>query len=70
MQVVVQLLLLCVCMCHFSALLWGGSVTRQDIRRLKTFQVKCLQDIVTLSDMWCNVDILEETGELPIKESN
>ena len=33
-------------------------------------QIRCLCDIVgvTLWDVWCNVDILEETGELPIKE--
>ena len=59
-----------VCVCHFSALLWGGSVTQQDISRLNTFQASSLQDIVTLLNMWCNVDILEETGELPIKESS
>ena len=46
------------------------TVTQQDIRRLKTFQMRCLRDIVgvTLWDMRRNVDILEETGELPIKE--
>ena len=33
------------------------------------FQVRCLWDIVTLWNMRCNVDILEETGELPIKRS-
>ena len=61
-----------VCVCHFSALLWGGAVTQQDISRLNTFQASSasLQDIVTLLNMWCNVDILEETGELPIKESS
>ena len=47
-------------------LLYGAetwTVTQQDIRRLKTFQMRCLQDIVgvTLWDMWRNVDILEET---------
>ena len=56
-----------------SVLLYGAetwSVTQQDIRRLKTFQMRCLRDIVgvTLWDMRRNVDILEETGELPIKE--
>ena len=76
MHVVVQLLLLCVCararvcVCHFSALLWGGAGTQQDISRLNTFQASSLQDIATLLNMWCNVDILEETGELPIKESS
>ena len=48
-----------------SMLLYGPetwSVTQQDIRRLN--------DIVgvTLWDMRRNVDILEETGKLPIKE--
>ena len=45
-------------------------VTHQEIRRLKTFQMRCLQDIVgvTLWDMRHNVDILEETGGLSIKE--
>ena len=56
-----------------SVLLYGAetwTVTQQEIRRLKTFQMRCFQDImgVTLWDMWCNVDILEESGELPIKE--
>ena len=56
-----------------SVLLYGAetwTVTQQDIRRLKTFQMRCLRDIVgvTLWDMRRNVDILEETGELPIKE--
>ena len=51
-----------------SVLLW--MVTQEDIRRLKTFQMRCFRDIVgvTLWDMQCNVDILEETGKLPIKE--
>ena len=54
-------------------LLYGAetwTVTQQDIRRLKTFQMRCLRDIVgvTLWDMRRNVDILEETGELAIKE--
>ena len=56
-----------------SVLLYGAetwSVTQHDIRRLKIFQMRCLHDIVgvTLWDKWCNVDILEETGELPIEE--
>ena len=54
-------------------LLYGAetwTVTQQDTRRLKTFQMRCLRDIVgvTLWDMRRNVDILEETGELAIKE--
>ena len=53
---------------HYGVEIW--LVTQQDIRRLKTFQIRCLQDIVSviLWDMQRNVDILEETGELPIKE--
>ena len=56
-----------------SVLLYGAetwSPTQQDIRRLKTFQMKCLRDIVgvTLWDMRRNADIPEETGELPIAE--
>ena len=56
-----------------SVLLYGAetwSVTQHDIRRLKTFQMRCLRDIVgvTLWDKRRNVDILEETGELPIEE--
>ena len=57
----------------WSVLLYGvetWSVTQQDMRRLNTLQMRCLRDIVgvTLWDMRRNVDILEETGELPIKE--
>ena len=54
-----------------SVLLYGAEtwlITKQEIRRLKTFQMRSLWDIVTLWDMLCNVDILEATGELPIKE--
>ena len=56
-----------------SVLLYGAetwSVTQHDIRRLKTFQMRCLRDIVgvTLWDKRRNVDILEETGELAIEE--
>ena len=53
---------------HYGVEIW--LVTQQDIRRLKTFQIRCLQDIVSviLWDMQRNVGILEETGELPIKE--
>ena len=45
-------------------------VTQQDIRTMKTFQMRCLWHIVgvTLWDMQCNVNILSETGELPTKE--
>ena len=56
-----------------SVLLYGAEtwpVTQRDVRRLKTFQMRCLRDIVgvTLWDMRRNVDILEETGELPVEE--
>ena len=41
-----------------------------DIRRLKTFKMRCLRDILglTLWDMHQNVDLLKETGELPVEE--
>ena len=56
-----------------SVLLYGAEtwpVTQHDIRRLKTFQMRCLRDIVgvTLWDKQHNADILEETGELPVEE--
>ena len=56
-----------------SVLLYGAEtwpVTQHDIRRLKTFQMRCLRDILglTLWDMHRNVDILKETGELPVEE--
>ncbi len=44
------------------------SVTQQDMSRLKTFRMRWDIVDVTLWDLRCNVDILEETGELPIKE--
>ena len=55
-----------------SVLLYGAetwSVTQHDIRKLKTFQMRCLWDIVgvTLWDMRRNADILEETRELPME---
>ena len=55
-----------------SVLLYGAEtwpVTQHDIRKLKTFQMRCLRDIVgvTLWDMRRNADILEETGELPME---
>ena len=56
-----------------SILLYGAKtwpVPQHDVRRLKTFQMRCLRDImgVTRWDKRLNVDILEETGELPIEE--
>ena len=43
---------------------------QHDIRRLKTFQMRGLRDILglTLWDMHWNVDILKETGRLPVEE--
>ena len=54
-------------------LLYGAEtwfVTQQELRKLDAFQMKCLQEIVgvTLWDRRRNVDILEETGELPVEE--
>ena len=45
------------------------AVTQHDIRRFKTFQMRCLRNILglTLLDRRRNIDILEETGELPIE---
>ena len=56
-----------------SVLLYGAetwSVTQQDIRRLKTFQMRYLLEVmgVTFCDMRRNFDILEETEVLSIKE--
>ena len=56
-----------------SVLLYGAEtwpITQHDIRRLKTFQMRCLRDIigVTLWDKRRNTNILEETGELPVGE--
>ena len=52
-----------------SVLLYGAVVTQHNIRRLKTFQMRCLRDILglTLLDRRRNIDILQETGELPIE---
>ena len=52
----------------YSAETWP--VTQHDIRRLKTFQMRCLWDIIGVS-LWGkqrNADILEETGELPVEQ--
>ena len=45
-------------------------MTQHDLRRLKTFQMRCLRDILglTLWDMHRNVGILKEIGELPVEE--
>ena len=52
---------------HYGAT-WA--VTQQELRKLHAFQMKCLREIVgvTLWDRRRNVDILEETGELPVEE--
>jgi hypothetical protein len=60
------------CLMVMSVLLYGAetwAVTQHNIRRLKTFQMRCLRDILglTLLDRRRNIDILEETGELPIE---
>ena len=56
-----------------SVLLYGAEtwpVTQHDIRKLKTFQMRCLRYILglTLWDMHRNVDILKVAGELPVEE--
>ena len=56
-----------------SVLLYGAerwAVMQQDLRRLHAFQMKCLRDIVgvTLWHKRRNVDILAETGEMPVKD--
>ena len=56
-----------------SVLLYGAetwAVTQQDLRRLHAFQMKCLRGIVGVT-LWYkrrNVDILAETGEMPVKD--
>ena len=52
----------------YSAETW--SVTQHDIRGLKTFHMRCLQGILGLNlwNMYRNVDILKETGKLPVEE--
>ena len=46
------------------------AVTQQELRKLHTFQIKCLREIVgvTLWDRRRNADIFEETGELSVEE--
>ena len=56
-----------------STLLYGAetwSVTQKDIRKLTTFQMRCLRDILglTLWDRRRNTDILEECGETTMRE--
>ena len=54
-------------------LLYGAetwTVTQHDIRRLKSFQMRCLRNIlgITLWNRVRNSDILERTGVLPVEE--
>ena len=56
-----------------STLLYGAEtwpVTQKDIRRLTTFQMRCLRDILglTLWDRRRNVDVLEECGETTVRD--
>ena len=48
----------------------GHAVTQQDIRKLRTFHMRCLLAILSISlwDMLRNADILKETSELAIEE--
>ena len=65
-------------MCAFrtlvmSVLLCGADtwpVPQQDIRKLKTFQMRCLRDVlgITCWNMPWNTEILERTGELPVED--
>ena len=54
-------------------LLYGAetwTVTQHDIRKLKSFQMRCLRDIlgITLWNRVRNTDILARTGVLPVEE--
>ena len=56
-----------------SVLLYGAEtwpVAQQDIRKLKTFQMRCLRDVlgVTRWNMLRNTEVLERTGELPVED--
>ena len=56
-----------------SVLLCGAEtwpVPQQDIRKLKTFQMRCLRDVlgITCWNMLRNTEILERTGELPVED--
>ena len=45
-------------------------VTQQDIQKLKTFQMRCLSDVLGVArwNMLRNTVILERTGELPVED--
>ena len=54
-------------------LLYGAetwTVTQHDVRKLKSFQMRCLRDIlrITLWNRVRNTDILARTGVLPVEE--
>ena len=56
-----------------STLLYGAEtwpVTQKDIRKLTTFQMRCLRDILnlTLWDRRRNADVLEECGETAVRD--
>ena len=56
-----------------SVLLYGAEtwpVTQLDIWKLKTFQMRCLRDVlgVTRWNLLRNTEILERTGELPVED--
>ena len=56
-----------------SALLYGAetwAVTQQDTRKLKTFQMRCLRDILGVSrwNMLRSTVVLERTGELLVED--
>ncbi len=56
------------CVLLYGAETWA--VTRQELKRLHAFHMKCLRDIigVTLWDQKRNEDILAETGEMPVED--
>ena len=56
-----------------SVLLYGAetwAVSQRDLNKLRTFQMRCLRDILglTLWDKVRNTTILERTGELPVEQ--
>ena len=56
-----------------STLLYGAetwAVTQKEIRKLTTFQMRCLRDILglTLWDRCRNADVLEECGEATMRD--
>ena len=62
------------CICIYTLMmpvfLYGAGtwiITRQDIHQLKSFQMRCLQDILGIT-LWNRVDILEETVLLQMQK--